>query len=109
MDRFLKGSRKSLERARDSNAITEAELEDIWTFVSDKLSPLEERGLFEGDRVTYRVDGNVVRTVVVSREGERLLDFTHDSDARARGIRGSFFGAKSKFRDKLIRSVAESS
>jgi len=106
--RFLKGATRSLQGAVDAKIITDEEFETLSSGIRADFSPLEVRGVKEGDAVHYLIAGSDLRTVVISAEGEVLLDLVRTGEIYTRGSKGSFFGKKSQFSEKLIESLFKS-
>jgi hypothetical protein len=108
LDKFLKGIRKNLEAALKSELIDEIEYDALWAAAAEHFAFLDERGILKNDVVAYRVDGNSVRTIYQSVDGDVLMDVTMSEEFRGRGLKSAYFGPKSRFGDKLIKSLYES-
>lgn len=69
------------------------------------FSFLAQRGIREGDRLSYHVRGDTLRTVFASADGEILLDQTDVGRHHVMAVVGTWFAPRSSFREKLIRSL----
>jgi len=103
--RFLEGTRQSFEEARKADIITESEYDTIWRRFEQTITALDERGAKKGDRLLYRVETDRVLLGYIGIDGDLLIETLFEGDHWARGIKGSFLGPDSRFRDKLIRSL----
>jgi hypothetical protein len=68
---------------------------------------LEERGIYDGDRIVYRIHGDALRTQFIAVSGELLLDQTDAGTAPRLSVLGSYFVRGSEFREGLIGSLFE--
>ncbi|MGH7541365.1 MAG: hypothetical protein ACRELC_10235 [Gemmatimonadota bacterium] len=69
---------------------------------------LEERGIHDGDRLSYHVRGDTLRTVFAAPDGRILLDQTDVGRGNVMALVGSWFAPDSSFREKLVRSLVHS-
>lgn len=75
------------------------------------FSFLAERGIRKGDRLSYHVRGDTLRTVFwipsgdPASSGEVLLDQTDVGEANVRALLGAYFAPGSSFREKLVQSL----
>jgi hypothetical protein len=105
-EKFLNGARNNLDAARRGGVISEEEFGEVYSGLASTMSSLDERGVKKGDTVCYRLDGSTLRIVYLDAGGAALVDESHGGSQWARGIKGSYFSKESRFRDKLIRSLA---
>jgi hypothetical protein len=105
-EKFLNGARNNLNAARRGGVISEDEFGEVYSGLARTMSSLDERGVKKGDVVCYRLDGSTLRIVYMDDAGVALVDESHSGSQWARGIKGSYFSTESRFRDKLIRSLA---
>jgi hypothetical protein len=68
---------------------------------------LGERGIWEGDEVFYRIQGDTLRTIYRSADERILLDQTDVGPASRLSVLGSYFVEGSDFREGLIKSLFE--
>ncbi len=105
LNRWMGVVRDNLEQARDAGLITR----QVEQRVSDALpvwfGPLKERGYLKGDRVIYSVTPSDLRTVVVSAEGQVLLDMSEAGPEARRVVLATYFAPKSDTREALLRSL----
>ncbi len=103
--KLLKGMLLNLERAWESELISESEHE----LVSERLRAIftqhDERGIQEGDKLMYRVQPDGVRVILLGVDGEILEDSLESGPAWTKGIKGVFVGPNSKLREKLVEAV----
>lgn len=103
--RLLQGIRESTEAAREAGMI-DAETYRFVESGSPTWYPfLEERGVREGDAMTYRIRGDTLHIGYRSSDGEVLLDRTDVGPARS--VLAGYFAPGSDFRDALLRSLVE--
>lgn len=107
-DRLMKGVRRSMEAAMKSALITEEEMARMYDALASELATLADRGVLEGDRLVYRLDGEVLQVVYADPAGEQLVSATYEGPEWAKGVKGAFFGKESRFRTKLVKSLYES-
>lgn len=103
--RFLDRTRGNLHAAVESGEWTEEQFERIWPTVEEAFSPLEKRGVLEGDALYYVVSEERVHSLYYSPESELLVEFEQSGEDRAGGTRAAFFAPGSEFREKLFRSL----
>ena len=67
---------------------------------------LEERRIQDGDRLSYEIRADTLRTVYWGTdEGEILLDQTDVGRQNVLALLGAYFAPGSSFRKKLVRSL----
>jgi hypothetical protein len=108
LNRWMGVVRDNLEEAREAGLISR----DVERRVSDALpvwfAALKERGYLKGDRVTYSVTPDALRTVVAAASGQVLLDMTEKGDEARRVVLATYFAPKSDTRGPLLRSLLPS-
>lgn len=105
LDRFLEAVRESSRAAERAGFISRETYDRIDRSLPGWYAFLRGRGLKEGDRMTYRIDGDTLVTRYRSAEGELLLDQTDVGPARGRSVLAGYFAPGSDFRQGLIRSL----
>ena len=105
--RFSKGLRTSMTQAAESGAITEAEAVELTGILLDESAPLAETGVSEGGVLAHYVDGDTVRIVYLTPNGAIQIDSSRSDATLGRALRASWFGERSRFREKLLRSLFE--
>jgi hypothetical protein len=106
-DRFGKGLRTSMRQAAESGAISEAEQGELTTVLLEDSAPLEATGVSQGGLLAHYIDGDIVRTVYMEPDGTMPVDTSRTNATLGRALRASWFGAKSRFREKLLKSLFE--
>jgi len=102
---FLDGARRNLTRARDAGIISDRGYAGSWQRVNEAFGKLGKRGFREGDRIYYRAHPSGLRTTVVARSGEVLLDVTVDDPEARASMLGGYFAPGSDFRKPLVKSL----
>jgi len=105
--RLLKGMRSGFEAAEKSDMIEEPVMERTYGEISAEFDGLQERGVLKGDVLVYRLDGDDLRVRYVDPDGMELVSADYNGSEWALGTKGAFFGRKSRFREKLVRSLFE--
>jgi len=108
LDQFMDGVRDDMKKALDAGWL-EAE---TFAFLSDSLPVwfgfLDARRIQDGDRLSYAVKGDTLRTVYWgAMEDEILLDQTDVGRQNVLALLGAYFAPKSSFRKALVRSLWE--
>ena len=108
VDRWIGVVKDSLEEARKAGLITS----DVEKTVGDSLAgwfgALKDRGYEKDDRLIYAVMPDSVRSVVVSKGGQVLVDRVDPGHPGRRVVMGSYFATGSEFREPLLKSMFES-
>jgi len=104
-NRLLKGMLGNLQRAKESEILSASEYELVNKGLPALLAPHEERGVFEGDILMYRVQPDGVRVILQGFDGELLVDSVEEGAAWAKGIKAIFLGKDSKLRQRLVEAV----
>lgn len=65
----------------------------------------ERGGIRDGERLSYHVRGDTLRTVFATREGEILLDQTDIGRQNVVALVGAWFAPGSSFREELVESL----
>lgn len=105
MDRFLDAIRESSRAAVEAGFIDREAFDFIDRSLPKWYSFLVERGVKEGDRMTYRIDGDTLETRYRTHDGDLLLQQTDVGAARRRSVLGGYFAPGSDFREGLVRSL----
>lgn len=107
LDQFVDGARGSLRRAYEAGMINEEMYGAASRGLPRWFGALRERGFREGDRLLYRAHPHRLRTVIVDREGNELLDRTDLGVAPRLTLLGGYFAPGTDLREPLIRSLFE--
>ena len=105
LEQFVDGVREDLGRVPKAGIISQADYEEISANLPIWFAFLEERRIWKGDRIEYRVRGDSLRTRFVSRDGEVLLDQVDAGESPRLAVLGSYFVRGSSFRKELIESL----
>lgn len=105
--RFTKGMASGIDAAHEGDQLSDAERRSVHDQFLVGLTPMEERGVKEGDTLVFRVEGNAVTMRVVDATGQRLAEASYEGDVYPRAVRGMYICCKSDFLEKLVRSAFE--
>jgi hypothetical protein len=108
LDRFLSGIRDGAEKVWQRGFIERATYEDISLSLPMWYGALEERGVREGDRASYRISGDQLHTVFQGVEGTIFVDQVDVGRESVLSVLAGYFVEGSDFRDGLARSLYES-
>lgn len=104
-DRFLDGLRDSAGKAWEGGLLDEETFRFIEEASSDWYPFLRERGVMDGDRMTYTIRGDTLVIEYRSPDGELLLDRTDVGAGRTRSVLAGYFAPGSDFRDGLMEAL----
>jgi len=105
LDRFLAGVTEDMQRAVQAGLLDEAGYAKVSTGLPRWLAPLHERGIASGDRFTYAIMDDTLRTVFTRRDGEVVIDQVDVGPAHRRALLGSFVAPGAGFRDDLLAEL----
>jgi hypothetical protein len=105
--RFIGATRDNLQAAVECGSMGQATFDELWPYLEELLSPVDQRGMEMGDAILYRIDGSSVRIVYLGPAGEIIVDGSYEGAEAARGFVGSFICRESAFGEDLIRSAWE--
>ena len=106
--RFIGATRDNLQAAVECGSMGQTTFDELWPYFEELLSPVDQRGMEEGDAILYRIEGSRVRIVYLGPAGEIIVDGNYEGAEAARGFVGSFLCRETAFSEKLIRSAWES-
>jgi hypothetical protein len=109
LDRFLKGVDEDMQRATHVGWLDAAGYTKVATGLPRWLAPLREQGIASGDRFTYAIVEDTLRTVFTRRDGEVVIDQIDIGPAHRRALLGSFVAPGAGFRDDLMADLQRSS
>lgn len=104
-DRFLDGLRDSTRKAWEAGLLDEETFRFIEEASSEWYPFLRERGVMDGDQMTYRIRGDTLKIEYRSPDGELLLDQTDVGPGRTRSVLAGYFAPGSDFRDGLMEAL----
>jgi hypothetical protein len=99
--------RDNLEQAREAGLITKDVEQQVSRGLPDWFGALRERGYEKGDRLTYTIGADSLRTAVASNNGPVLVDRVDRGPISRRVVLASYFAPKSEFREPLLRSLLD--
>lgn len=104
-DLFTSETISSTECAHKAGVIPESELQRVKSRFKEWFSPVRERGIREGDRLVYLVNGKSVHVELNTAKDETLVEYTHTGEHPRYSILGAYFAECSDFRESLIESL----
>ena len=104
-NRWVGVVRDNVGEARKAGLITSQVEQRVNQSLPQWFAPVAERGYKKGDKIIYAVRPDAVRSVVVSPEGQMLVDHTEVDPNGHRVVLGGYFATGSEFREPLLRSL----
>jgi hypothetical protein len=108
LGRWIGVVKDNLEQARKAGLITRDVEQRVGNSLADWFGALKDRGYEKDDKLIYAVMPDSVRSVVVSKGGQVLVDRVDPGDPGRRVVLGSYFATGSEFREPLLKSLFES-
>jgi len=108
LNRWIGVVKDSLEEARKAGLITRDVEKTVGDSLAEWFGALKDRGYEKDDRLIYAVMPDSVRSVVVSKGGQVLVDRVDPGHPGRRVVMGSYFATGSEFREPLLKSLFES-
>jgi hypothetical protein len=106
LDQFLEGVRDDMGSALDADWIDRETFTTITTGLPEWFSFLADRGIKEGDVLTYHATGDSLRTTYREVGESRLtFDRTDVGEQNVRALWGGYYAPGSSFREGLTRSL----
>lgn len=107
LDQFLDAIDEDMRKAVGVGWLEPAAYREVRDGLPVWFSFLEERRIREGDRLSYHVRRDTLRTVFATADGELLLDQTDVGHQNVVALVGAWFAPNSSFRKKLVQSLFE--
>lgn len=107
LDQFLDAIDEDMQKAVDVGWLEPAAYREVRDGLPVWFSFLEERRIRDGDRLSYHVRRDTLRTVFATADGEVLLDQTDVGRQNVMALVGAWFAPNSSFRKKLVQSLFE--
>ena len=108
LNRWIGVVKDNLEQARKAGLLTRDVEQRVGNSLADWFGALKDRGYEKDDRLIYAVMPDSVRSVVVSKSGQVLVDRVDQGHEGRRVVLGSYFATGSEFREPLLKSLFES-
>lgn len=105
LDQFIEGARANVARAYEAQLISREEYERVYRGLPEWYGFLEERGIREGDRLSYRGNRYGLRTMFQDEERAKLMDMTHYGPEPLGTMLASYYAPGGDFREPLVRSL----
>ena len=109
LNRWIGVVKDNLEQARKAGLLTRDVEQRVGNSLADWFGALKDRGYEKDDRLIYAVMPDSVRSVVVSKSGQVLVDRVDQGHEGRRVVLGSYFATGSEFREPLLKSMFGSS
>lgn len=107
LKRWIGVVKDNLEQARKAGLITSEVEQRVGRSLADWFGALKDRGYEKDDRLIYAVMPDSVRSIVVSKAGQVLVDRVDTGHEGRRVVLGSYFATGSEFRAPLLKSMFE--
>jgi len=104
-DTFISETKLTVQNIAKSGVINEEESTEVSENLQNWFSPLNERGIKEGDELSYHVKADKMHTVFRISSGKKLINQVDQSSTARRAVIGSYFAPTSEFREALVRSL----
>ena len=104
LDQFIDAIRKSSRAAHEAGFIASDTYDLIDRSLRGWYAFLDDRGVRDGDRMSYRIRGDTLGILYRAGDGEILLDQTEIDAARRQSVLAGYFAPGSDFRDGLMKS-----
>ena len=108
LNRWIGVVKDNLEQARKAGLLTRDVEKTVGDSLAEWFGALKDRGYEKDDRLIYAVMPDSVRSVVVSKSGQVLVDRVDQGHEGRRVVLGSYFATGSEFREPLLKSMFES-
>jgi hypothetical protein len=108
LNRWIGVVKDNLEQARKAGLIAPEVEHRVGDSLAQWFGALKDRGYEKDDRLIYAVMPDSVRSVVVSKGGQVLVDRVDPGHEGRRVVLGSYFATGSEFREPLLKSMFES-
>lgn len=105
-DQFASGIETDLKCVVKAGILKKQDYQDLIATLPGFFSAITERGLKNGDRLTYEIKGTQLRTRYEGPDGKVLMDRAQDSQVSRDSVLGTYFAPCSQFRDPLIESLS---
>jgi hypothetical protein len=105
LSEFLHDGQRDLQRAARARMLDPQDHQIASQALARAFSFLGSRGFRKGDELRYRVRPDSLRTVLVSRDGQVLMDKLDRGAAYPRALLASYFAPSSTLRNVLLRSL----
>lgn len=94
----------SLGKAVKAGYISSGRRDHVVNNLDKWFSAIKKRGYKEGDKLLYRVTPKGLRTVVVTADGKKVVDFSQAGDA-SRVVFAGYFAPDTDMRKPLLKSL----
>src|SRR4051812_41193972 len=105
LNRWIGVVKDNLEQARKAGLIARDVEQRVGDSLAQWFGALKDRGYEKDDRLIYAVMPDSVRSVVVSKGGQVLVDRVDPGHEGRRVVLGSYFATGSEFREPLLKSM----
>lgn len=105
LDRFIDEARKATEKVWKSGVIDEDEYRRVQRGLPSWYQSLRGRGIRQGDRMFYRIQGDRLHTVFEGSDGQIFVDQVDTGSGPRLSVLGGYFVRGSDFREQLIESL----
>ena len=105
LEQFLGGIDDDMRQAVRVGLLEEEAYHQIMDDLPVSFSFLRDRRIQKGDRVSYRIHDDTLRTTYMDAEGKVLLDQVDVGRQRRLSVIATYFARGSSFRERLLSSA----
>lgn len=105
LSQFLDGISDDMARAVTAGLLTDSAYRGVMSDLPRSFAFLEERRIHRGDRISYRMHADTLRTVYRDAAGQVLLDQVDRGRQRRNSVIATFLSPGSSFRRGLLASL----
>ncbi|MFO8175145.1 MAG: hypothetical protein R6T96_12735 [Longimicrobiales bacterium] len=106
-DRFMENVQRSVEVAREAGLLDPGFARSLSDSLPGWYAPIRERGVKDGDTMTYRIRGDTMRIVFRTRKDSVMVDQRAVGRQSRLSVLGGFLSAGSEFREGLLDSLLD--
>jgi hypothetical protein len=107
LDQFLDGIDEDMAMAARAGFLSDSVHRAVMAGLPASFAFLRERRIRKGDRISYRLHGNTLRTAYRDATGTVLLDQVDRGRERRMSVIATFLAPGSSFRSGLLESLPE--
>ncbi len=106
-DRFMENVQRSVKVAREAGLLDPGFARSLSDSLPGWYAPIRERGVKDGDTMTYRIRGDTMRIVFRTRKDSVMVDQRAVGRQSRLSVLGGFLSAGSEFREGLLDSLLD--
>lgn len=106
-DRFMENVQRSVKVAREAGLLDPGFARSLSDSLPGWYAPIRERGVKDGDTMTYRIRGDTMRIVFRTRKDSVMVDQRAVGRQSRLSVLGGFLSPGSEFREGLLDSLLD--